>query len=227
MKPIEIVAQIIGIAALVCAICSFQQNNHKKILFFQILSGTLFTIHFTLMGATLGGVLNFFGMLRSIVFYNKDKKWVQGTKWLYIFSGIFITIFLRGTSLLFPPGLIRFIPLFPILIPTACIWGIVFYNKDKNWAEGVKWLYIFSATFIITGIVFWEGYISLFPMVSMVISTVCFWVTNPKKVRLLMLPASPLWMVYNLINKSIGGFLTETFVLCSVIVGMIRFDRKA
>ena len=164
-----IFAQIIGIAALSCAVCSFQQNNHKKILFFQILSGTLFTIHFTLIGATLGGVLNFFGMLRSIVFYNKDKKWAQGAKWLYIFSGIFI----------------------------------------------------------ITGIFFWEGPISLFPMVSMVISTVCFWVTNPKKVRLLMLPASPLWMVYNLINKSIGGFLTETFVLCSVIIGMIRFDRKA
>ena len=145
------------------------QNNHKKILFFQILSGTLFTIHFTLLGATLGGVLNFFGMLRSIVFYNKDKKWAEGSIWLYVFSGIFI----------------------------------------------------------ITGIFFWEGWISLFPMVSMIISTVCFWVTNPKKVRLLMLPASPLWMVYNLMNKSIGGFLTETFVLCSVIIGMIRFDRKA
>ena len=163
-----IFAQILGIVALCCSVCSFQQNNHKRILFFQILSGTLFTIHFTMIGATLGGVLNLIGTFRSIVFYNKDKKWANGTKWLYIFSGIFI----------------------------------------------------------ITGIFFWEGYISLLPMVSMVISTVCFWVTNPKKVRLLMLPASPLWLVYNLINKSIGGFLTESFVLCSVIVGMIRFDFK-
>ncbi len=164
----EKIAQIIGFAALACAVCSFQQNKHKRILFFQILSGSLFTVHFTLLGAVLGGVLNFFGMLRSIVFYNKDKAWAQGKKWLFIFSTVFVA----------------------------------------------------------TGIFFWEGIISIFPILSMVLSTICFWVTDPKKVRLLMLPASPLWMVYNAVKRSYGGFLTETFVLCSVIVGMIRFDFK-
>lgn len=155
-----------GFVALLFAIISFQQNNRKRILLFQMIAGMLFTVHFAMIGAYLGSVLNFFGMLRSIVFYNRDKKW--GSRKI--------------------------------------------------------WLLVFAALFIASGIITWKNIISIFPILSMLLSTVSFWVKEPRNVRFITLPASPLWMIYNLINSSYAGFITEVFVSVSIISAIIRFD---
>lgn len=160
------IGQAVGFVALLFAIISFQQNNKKRILLLQMCSGFLFTVHFAMIGAYLGSVLNFIGMVRSIVFYNRDKKW--------------------GSSKI--------------------------------------WLLVFSVAFIIAGAATWKNIVSILPILSMVLSTVSFWVKSPRHVRFITLPASPLWMIYNYINSSYAGVMTEVFVSVSIISAIIRFD---
>ncbi len=85
----NIVAQIIGFLGLACNGLSFQQKKRKGILSFQICAAALFVVHYIILGAYTGAVINFLGMLRSIVFINSDKKWAKHPAWL----GVFIFVF--------------------------------------------------------------------------------------------------------------------------------------
>ena len=44
--------------------------------------------------------------------------------------------------------------------------------------------------------------------------------------RLTGLINSPTWLIYNILNRSIGGSLTEAISLVSIIVGIIRLDLR-
>ncbi len=59
----------------------------------------------------------------------------------------------------------------------------------------------------------------------MITTTFAFRQKEGKRVRLLSLLNSPLWLVYNALNESIGGAITEVFCLISIGIGYIRHDR--
>lgn len=162
----DYIAQALGVIALIIAISSFQQNSQKRIVTFQMVSSVFFCIHFFMLDARLGGILNGIGIFRAFVFR----------------------------------------------------------NRDKAWASNKLWFLLFCVLFIGAGLFFWEGYISLLPILSMILTTIAFWIKNPRTVRFVSAPASPLWFIYNFVFKSYPGMLTETFVFTSIAVAIVRYD---
>ncbi|MBQ4517074.1 MAG: YgjV family protein [Clostridia bacterium] len=86
MDYIELIGQGIGIVAFCLAVWSFQQNEHKKIVLFQLLANLCFATNYFMIGAYTGALLNTIGLARSIVFIFKDKKWAASNWWLVFFS---------------------------------------------------------------------------------------------------------------------------------------------
>ena len=162
----DFIAQGLGVIALIIAILSFQQNSQKRIVTFQMVSSVFFCIHFIMLDALLGGILNGIGIFRAFIFR----------------------------------------------------------NRDKAWASNKLWFFLFCLLFIIAGLFFWEGYISLLPILSMILTTIAFRIKNPRTVRFVSAPASPLWFIYNLAFHSYPGMLTETFVFSSIAVAIFRYD---
>lgn len=91
----NILAQIIGIAAMFFSVFSFQMNKHKHIMIMQICATTLFAIQYFLLGSYTGMAVDIVATVRGIVFYNKEKKWASSKIWIVAFclmfavSGIF------------------------------------------------------------------------------------------------------------------------------------------
>ncbi len=162
------IAQALGVIALVIAILSFQQNAQKKIVTLQMISSVFFCIHFCMLGATLGGLLNGIGIVRAAIFRNRDRKW----------------------------------------------------------ASHIGWFFLFCILFCLVGILSWDGPISLLPILSMILTTIAFWIKNPGIVRAVSAPASPLWFVYNWFYASYPGMLTEAFVFSSILAAVYRYDIK-
>lgn len=104
--------------------------------------------------------------------------------------------------------------------------SIVFLCKNQKWAASNLWLVFFSLLCVVVGIYTWEGPLSLLPMAAMICTTIAFGIANPKRTRQLSFPSSPLWLIYNVVNHSWGGVLTECFNMISIIIGMLRFDRS-
>ncbi len=164
----ETIAQIIGVFALVSAVIAFQQKTHKNILIFQFTSDILFVLHFALLDAYTGAILNGIAALR----------------------------------------------------------GLVFVNRGKKWADNILWFWLFCFASVVSGIFTWSGMLSLLPVLGMILTTVAFWIKDPKLVRRVAFPSSPLWLVYNLANRAYGGVITEIINMISIIIAMIRLDFK-
>lgn len=86
----NIFIQIIGIAAMIFSVLSFQMNKHKQVMIMQIIASSLFGIQYLLLGAYTGLTVNMIATIRGIIFYNKDKKWASNNVWLIIFITSFI-----------------------------------------------------------------------------------------------------------------------------------------
>ena len=144
-----IIGQLLGFIALVFSVISFQQNKHKGIIFFQLLAGITFVLHFCCLNAFTGAAMNMVDVLRSIVFFNRGKKW----------------------------------------------------------ADNVLWVILFSCMCVVSCIFTWIGPLSLLPMAGMILTTVGMWLKDPKWVRRISFPSSPLWIIYNALTKSYAGVL--------------------
>ncbi len=103
---------------------------------------------------------------------------------------------------------------------------IVFYHREKKWAAGNIWTVIFALMMVAVGIATYQGWVSIFMIVSMVLNTITFSFTNPKLVRRTILIASPFLLVYNILTGSIGGIINEILAELSSVVAMARYDIK-
>lgn len=113
-----------------------------------------------------------------------------------------------------------------VLNAIAGLRAVVYINRGKRWADSIVWLFVFIGVAVVSTLLTWEGWFSLLPMTGIVVGTVAMRMKEPRMMRLLSLPSSPLWMVYEFITGSYAGLIGETFGMISIIVGMLRFDRK-
>lgn len=105
--------------------------------------------------------------------------------------------------------------------------SLIYANRGANRFTSRKlWPVVFSVVFTVSGIITWDNVFSLFPIIAMVMSSVVLWIDSPKINRAFSMPTSACWLVYNIKNLSYAGIATEIFVLASIVIGMIRLDRK-
>jgi len=99
MKSIELIAQIIGIAAMAFNILSYQQKTRSGAIAFQLVGASLFAINFLLLDAVVGGLLNVIGAIRSIVFLNKEKLRADHPAWFAGFTAAYLASYILTFTL--------------------------------------------------------------------------------------------------------------------------------
>ncbi len=88
---LNIFGQIVGFAALLFIVLSFQSKTREKILFFQLMGSIFYFLNLLLLGAITGGVSMMLGAVRNYVFAQKGKKaWANSPVWLFLFLALFI-----------------------------------------------------------------------------------------------------------------------------------------
>ena len=81
-------------------------------------------------------------------------------------------------------------------------------------------------SFIIITVLTYEGWPSLLVLAAMLVGTATYWLNKAKLIRISQLAViSPCWLIYNVVNFSIGGIITESFNIISTIVSMIRYRK--
>ena len=157
-------------------------------------------------------LIGFFGLLASMTAY--QMKTQKRIVMIQIISCSFFTAhFLMLQA--YTGALMNFI---------AAVRSVVFANKDKKWAKSNWWIVFFSLVCVLAVSLSWEGFLSLLPMLGMVLTTISWGIENARLVRMISLPSSPLWIIYNFVSGSTAGVLTELFVMTSIITAMIRLD---
>lgn len=170
LTPIEVIAQLLGILALVCNIFCYQMKDTKKLLYWQIAASVIWILNLGLKGATVGFLLNIHAVVRLTVYYCAEKySWAKSKLWL------------------------------PVFLVSAAV--IVFAN--------------------------YTGFVDLLALIGTLCTIYSFSAGDTAKTRLFTLPSPPCWFIYHLMQANIGGILNEVFVFVSIVVGMLRLDKKS
>jgi len=85
-----IAGQLMGGVAVCLGFVSFQMRTRKQLLVVQLATAVAFCIHYGLIGAVSGMVMNILCVIRNFVYYHKDKsKFLSGPASAIIFAIIY------------------------------------------------------------------------------------------------------------------------------------------
>lgn len=114
--------------------------------------------------------------------------------------------------------------------------SFVFSNRKKFHAENPAWLVVFVSLYLIAYVLVFTVFgtkptpknfiVELLPVIGMTSTTFAFFSKKSDVSRKLGFINSPAWLIYDVINFSIGGIITEILSLASIVIGIIRHDRK-
>lgn len=113
----------------------------------------------------------------------------------------------------------------------AIIRNILFlFDKNKNnnlitKTDIVKLLIVYLLS-IICAIITYNGIFSLMIVLAIMLYTYSIWQKNTKVFKLLGIPVSIFYIIYNVYVKSILGVVFEGLLMFSAIIGLIREYKK-
>ena len=130
MEPIEIIAQAIGIVAMVFNILSYQGKKQKTVITLQLFGGLLFAVNFWMIGAKVGGILNVIAVIRALIFLFKDKLKADKWPWLAFFIATYLTSYILNFTVfgMEPTARNLLVELIPVIGTTAI--NVGFMLKD-------------------------------------------------------------------------------------------------
>lgn len=99
--------------------------------------------------------------------------------------------------------------------------GMVERKKNTMWAR-----YLFSAVVLLFIAFTWEGPKSLLSGIAKTVTTFAYGSKRTSLVRALTLCTSTAWLIYNVLVDSWAGVACEVFTLVSIVVGILRLDRR-
>ena len=88
----ETFAQILSIAGLICVVGSYQQKQKSRLILIQATGGALFAIHYLILGAYAGFLLNTIAVFRGAVFY-KERSPKAGKIWVGIIIALCVAAY--------------------------------------------------------------------------------------------------------------------------------------
>ena len=86
-----IIGQCLSGFAVLVGFVSFQQKTPGRILSCEILSASLFTLHYLLIGAPTAVALNLLGVVQCVVYYFRDKRGSRAKFWPILFTILVVT----------------------------------------------------------------------------------------------------------------------------------------
>ena len=160
----QIIAQSIGIVAMILTILCYQLKKRNHILIMQYTGNALWVVHYFLLGTFAGLIMNALNVVRGII-----------------------------------------------------------YSIDKKWAKNNVWIVVFCAASITLGILFFQEWYSVLPIIGTVIATIALRIPDENPLRKVYVFSVPPWIVYNSLARSVPGVISATFTLISITVALIRY----
>ena len=94
----------------------------------------------------------------------------------------------------------------------------------KKWANNRITITAVALIMGICGILAWDNWASIFPILAMVIGTPLLWTRKPTVIRYTgLFLISPGWLIYNITVFSIAGIITETLNIGSILISFLRY----
>ena len=100
---------------------------------------------------------------------------------------------------------------------------IIFINrKSKKWAGYFVWPVIFIIINWILGFRTFNSWYNLLPIIGSSFVTISLWIDNPKLTKLISIPVSLGFLIYDAFVGSYIGIINEAIGICSIIIYFVK-----
>ena len=105
---------------------------------------------------------------------------------------------------------------------------IIFVNrKTKKWASSSLWVVLFITVNFVLGICSYEKWYDIMPIIASAFVTISLWIDNPRLMKLISIPVSLAFFIYDIFVLSYVGIINESIAIVSIIIYIIKsFDKK-
>lgn len=104
--------------------------------------------------------------------------------------------------------------------------NVIFIFTVKKGKPTLFWIIFFCALTLVLGAVTYEGWISFLAITAKLLSCVSYGINNARAIRMINIPSSGCWLVYNGLHFSLAGILNEILILISIVIAEIRLHYK-
>lgn len=164
-----VLSQVFVIIATILLGITYFLKSKVKILSLCILYNIFYGIHYLLLGALTGSMMNIVSLIRNIIFFLNGKK-----------------------------------------------------GKENK----LIYLIILSLISIIFCIITYKNLFSIISLSASILSTYSVWQDNIFKYKIIAIPVSICFLIYALHIKSLFAIITETILLLSAIIGLIKYYKE-
>ncbi len=100
---------------------------------------------------------------------------------------------------------------------------LIFMNSEKHkWADSPLWLVGFMCLNLVLGMLNYNTYIDVLPIIASVFVTISLWIKNLSLTKLTVSVACILFWIYNFYIGSVVGVVNETISIISIIIFFMR-----
>ena len=194
---LDIVIQAIGFVAIALNLIAVQFNKYHKIILFKTLGSAMFVLQYFMFAFFKNDATAYIGMFMDSV---------------GVFRNIVFSNNIRNGK-----SNKNAVIIFAILTFIFGLYGII-----NAWNATVNKITFTDNQILVTIVII---FISILAVVAKLISTISYSIKNPHTIRMLNIPTSICWIVYNAMVFSIAGILSDSMTLISVIIAEMRFRK--
>ncbi len=100
---------------------------------------------------------------------------------------------------------------------------LIFINrKTKKWANTPLWVVFFIAFNFLLGILSYDEWYDIVPIIASSFVTISLWIDNPLLMKLISVPVSLAFFVYDLFVLSYVGMINESIAIASILIYFIK-----
>ena len=104
---------------------------------------------------------------------------------------------------------------------------LVFVNRRvKKWANTPLWVVLFIVVNFTLGILSYDEWYDIVPIIASAFVTISLWMDNPRLMKLISIPVSIAFFVYDLFVLSYVGMINESIAIMSIIIYFIKNSRR-
>ncbi len=91
---LSVIAQTIGVVAMVFNVLSYQGKKQSTVIACQLVGSLLFSVNFLLLGAYTGALMNVISAVRAVIFLFKKRLRADRPAWLAAFICIYLAVYI-------------------------------------------------------------------------------------------------------------------------------------
>ena len=113
-----------------------------------------------------------------------------------------------------------------MLLNIVClIRNFIIYRKDIRFFSYSFWPYVLSVAMGITGVISWQGPMSLLIIAALSVNTLFLYFPNVQNLRKSILVTSSMIIIYNIYYAVWGGVANEMIAIISSVIGIYRYKN--